>query len=99
MSAAFATADSSTSCLWVTDEEGGILIIFTVRARNMVVEVEHESCGPMKLLQHPVKFSAAQPKVRSAPPTLGQHTNEILAEMLDMNDQEIESLRKDGVVA
>lgn len=65
----------------------------------MVTEVNHPTCGPMKLLSPPVKFSEAKPSIRSAPPTLGQHTQEVLSEMLGMSSAEVETLRKDGVVA
>lgn len=75
------------------------LTCFTVQARNMVTQVEHESCGPMKLVSPPVKFSEAKPSIRSPPPTLGQHTNEVLSEMLGMGSEEIESLKSEGVVA
>ncbi|KAK1059782.1 hypothetical protein LTR12_000918 [Friedmanniomyces endolithicus] len=69
------------------------------RARGMITEVDHPSCGPMKLLSPPVKFSESKPSIRTAPPTLGQHTQEVLSEMLGMSDSDIEALKKDGVVA
>ncbi|KAK5130994.1 hypothetical protein LTR08_001406 [Meristemomyces frigidus] len=69
------------------------------KARGMVTEVEHPSCGPMKLLSPPVKFSEAKPSIRTAPPTLGQHTDEVLTEMLGMSANEVANLRSDGVVA
>lgn len=65
----------------------------------MVTEVEHPSCGPMKLVSPPVKFSESKPSIRTPPPTLGQHTDEVLSELLDMNASEIEALKKDGVVS
>ena len=65
----------------------------------MVTEVEHPFCGPMKLVSSPVKFSDAEPSIRSAPPTLGQHTDEVLTDMLGMGKGEIESLKSEGVVA
>ncbi|PHH65494.1 hypothetical protein CDD81_2274 [Ophiocordyceps australis] len=68
-------------------------------ARNMVVEVEHQACGPMRLVNTPVKFSETQPTVRSAPPVLGQHTDELLREHLGMTDARIEWLKKQGVVS
>jgi succinate--hydroxymethylglutarate CoA-transferase len=64
----------------------------------MVVEVDHPTCGPMKLVNTPVKFSHAKPGVRSAPPTLGQHTNEILTS-LGMSEEEIGKLKAEGVVS
>ncbi|KAK2614094.1 hypothetical protein N8I77_000952 [Diaporthe amygdali] len=47
-------------------------------ARNMVIEVDHEDCGPIKLVNTPMKFSESKPGLRSPPPTLGQHTDEVL---------------------
>ena len=68
------------------------------KARNMVVEMHHETCGPIKMVNTPVKFSESQPSIRTAPPTLGQHTDEILGEHLGMNDSAIASLKENGVV-
>lgn len=65
----------------------------------MVTEVEHESCGPMKLVSPPVKFSQSTPTIRSPPPTLGEHTSEILTQLLGMKSNEVESLKKNGVVS
>jgi succinate---hydroxymethylglutarate CoA-transferase len=65
----------------------------------MVVEVEHPACGPMKLVNTPVKFSESEPSIRTPPPTLGQHTDEVLSDLLGMNRSEIDSLREEGVVA
>ena len=68
------------------------------KARNMVVEVEHPECGPIKLLNSPIKFSETKPKIRSPPPTLGQHTDEILREHLGMSEHEIKHLRERGII-
>ncbi|TQV92242.1 CAIB/BAIF family enzyme [Cordyceps javanica] len=68
------------------------------KARNMVVEVDHGDCGPIKLVNSPVKFSETQPGVRTPPPTLGQHTNELLSEHLGMSDADITSLKEKGVI-
>ena len=65
----------------------------------MITEVDHPSCGPVKLLSPPVKFSEAKPSIRSAPPTLGQHTDEVLMEVLGMDSAKVEELRQNGVVA
>ena len=53
----------------------------------------------MKLVSPPVKYSFSQPSIRSPPPTLGQHTDELLGEVLGMSPEEIQSLKSDGVVA
>ncbi|KAK5263888.1 hypothetical protein LTR99_010911 [Exophiala xenobiotica] len=70
-----------------------------VRARGMVTQVEHEACGSMKLVSPPVKYSESKTGVRTPPPTLGQHTDLVLAEVLGMGGEEIEKLRAEGVVA
>ena len=69
------------------------------RARDMVTEVKHPDCGPMKLLNTPVKWSMAKPGIRSAPPTLGQHTDEILSSILGLTSGKIHALKREGVVA
>lgn len=68
------------------------------KARKMVVEVDHEECGPIKLVNTPIKYSESEPRIRSPPPTLGQHTDEILREHLGMEDAQIQGLREKGVI-
>ncbi|KAH7088518.1 caib/baif family protein-like protein [Paraphoma chrysanthemicola] len=70
-----------------------------VRARDMVTEVDHPSCGPIKLVNTPVKWSDSKPGVRTPPPTLGQHTDEILSNVLKMSGADIEELRGEGIIA
>lgn len=65
----------------------------------MVKEIEHPTCGPVKLVNTPVKYSFSEPSIRTPPPTLGQHTDEVLGEVLGLSKSDIESLKKDGVVA
>lgn len=50
-------------------------------ARDMIVEVEHETAGPVKTIGHPVKFSRTPARVAHAAPRLGQHSREVLAEI------------------
>ena len=68
-------------------------------ARNMVTTIEHPACGPLKMVNTPVKFSFSEPSIRAPPPLLGQHTDEILRDMAGMSEAEIGTLRKEGVVA
>jgi succinate--hydroxymethylglutarate CoA-transferase len=65
----------------------------------MVTEVDHPACGPIKLVNTPIKYSHATPGVRGPPPTLGQHTDEILEELLNYDKANIELLKKDGIVS
>lgn len=70
-----------------------------VLARNMIEEVEHPAVGKVKLVNHPVKYSRAEPKIRSPPPLLGQHTDEVLREELGYGEEEIRELREGKIVA
>jgi succinate--hydroxymethylglutarate CoA-transferase len=76
-----------------------VLTAPAVLARGMVQEIEHPSCGPIKLVNTPVKYSESKPGIRTPPPTLGQHTDEILRDTLKLTDADIENLRSEGVVA
>ena len=65
----------------------------------MVKEVEHPTCGPMKLVNTPIKYSYSEPSIRTPPPLLGQHTDEILRGIVGMDDGDIKILKAEGVVA
>ena len=66
--------------------------------RQMVVEVEHPTAGALKLLGVPYKFSRTPATVKSAPPLLGQHTDEVLRTLLGYSEEEIAELRACGAV-
>jgi crotonobetainyl-CoA:carnitine CoA-transferase CaiB-like acyl-CoA transferase len=50
------------------------------KAREMLVEVEHATLGPVETLGLPIKFSRTPGKVRTGAPLYGEHTREVLAE-------------------
>jgi crotonobetainyl-CoA:carnitine CoA-transferase CaiB-like acyl-CoA transferase len=66
-------------------------------ARQMVVEVKGPSGSPLKLLGAPVKFLNAGEKI-APPPTLGQHTDELLRDLLGYEEAAIGDLRREGVI-
>lgn len=68
------------------------------RARDMVVEMEHGGCGRIRMVNTPVKYSETQPAVRTPPPMLGEHTEEVLREHLGIGIEEIGRLREQGVL-
>lgn len=76
-----------------------ILTFIIVLARNMVTEVEHPACGPIKLVNTPIKYSEATPGIRSPPPTLGQHTDEILGSLLDYEEADIARMKSEGIIS
>ncbi len=67
-------------------------------ARRMIETVEHATIGELKLVGMPYKFSDTPASVRLAPPTLGQHTEEILREELGLDAANIAALRGQKVV-
>jgi len=71
-----------------------------VRARGMTVALPHPAAGgqPAPLIANPIKFSETPISYDRAPPTIGQHTDEILKELLDLSADEIGRLRGDGAI-
>ena len=67
------------------------------RGLRSLTAVEHAVLGPMKVLGTPIKLSDTVASVRTAPPTLGQHTDSVLAE-LGVSADEIADLKSRSVV-
>ena len=67
-------------------------------ARRMIETVEHPDIGALKVIGTPFKFSATPTSVRRAPPTLGQHTDEVLRGELGLGAERIAELRVEGVI-
>jgi crotonobetainyl-CoA:carnitine CoA-transferase CaiB-like acyl-CoA transferase len=67
-------------------------------AREMVETIEHPAAGALKMLGIPFKFSATACSVRRPPPTLGQHSEEILSGDLGLDDEAIADLRRTKVI-
>lgn len=68
-----------------------------VKYRGMVIEIEHPEAGLIKMLGTPFKLSETPGRIRTPPPTRGQHTYEILRE-LGFTDEEIRELKNKHVV-
>lgn len=68
-----------------------------LKARGQVVEVDHPRCGPIKLVGPAVCYDGERMKVRRHPPVLGEHTEEVLAE-LGYSRDEVHEFRRTGVV-
>jgi len=69
-----------------------------LEARGMWVEVEHKAAGRYKIPNFPIKFSETPGEVTSAAPMLGQHTREVLKELLGKTDGELDALEKQGAI-
>jgi crotonobetainyl-CoA:carnitine CoA-transferase CaiB-like acyl-CoA transferase len=68
-----------------------------IQARHMIEAVEHAAAGLVKVLGVPVKLSETPGSVRTAPPTLWQHTDAVLTE-LGFDAKQIAELRTKGAV-
>jgi crotonobetainyl-CoA:carnitine CoA-transferase CaiB-like acyl-CoA transferase len=69
-----------------------------VQARGMAVELAHPSAGKVTLVRSPMKMSSTPATSDKAPPLLGQHTDEVLRDVLKRSGDEIAALRARGVV-
>jgi crotonobetainyl-CoA:carnitine CoA-transferase CaiB-like acyl-CoA transferase len=69
-----------------------------VRARGMEIALPHPTAGNVKLVRSPMRMSATPATSGLAPPLLGEHTAEVLRDVLGKNDAEIAALRADGIV-
>jgi succinate---hydroxymethylglutarate CoA-transferase len=67
-------------------------------ARKMIETIEHPTVGALKMLGIPFKFSDTACSVRRPPPTLGQHSEEILSGELGLDDKAIANLRRQKVI-
>ena len=69
-----------------------------VVARAMAIDLPHPSAGQVKLVRNPIRMSALPATSAIAPPLLGQHTAEVLREVLGRSEEEIAALRERGIV-
>ncbi|MBC6445307.1 MAG: CoA transferase [Alphaproteobacteria bacterium GM202ARS2] len=72
-----------------------------VRARGMTVEMAHVLAEEerVRLVASPMKFEKTKVSYRYAPPRCGEHSVEILRELLDMGEEEIEGLIERGITS
>jgi len=69
-----------------------------VIARGMKIELDHAVAGKVPLIASPMKFSGTPLEFKNPPPVLGQHTDEVLSKVLNLDDAEIARLRANGVI-
>jgi crotonobetainyl-CoA:carnitine CoA-transferase CaiB-like acyl-CoA transferase len=70
-----------------------------VQARNMTVEIPHRATGkPERYIASPIKMSATPVEYRRAAPMVGEHTDEVLGELLGMDKGGIAKLREAGAI-
>ena len=69
-----------------------------VQHLGMVLEATHPQTGPIRMVRNPVTFSEMPVDLRQLPPRLGEHTEEVLGDLLGYSAGEVRDLRAAGVV-
>ena len=69
-----------------------------VQARGMQITMPHPQAGDIPLVASPLRLSDTPVTYRLAPPRLGQHTREVLAELLEIDEPTCDRLAADGVL-
>ncbi|WP_022665817.1 CaiB/BaiF CoA transferase family protein [Desulfospira joergensenii] len=69
------------------------------RARKMIRDVDHPVAGPMKCIGSPVNLSETPAQIHSPAPLLGQHTESVLKEILDMDEDRISDLKLRKIIS
>ncbi len=69
-----------------------------VQARGVAIEMNHPAAGKVKLVRSPMKLSVTPAEAALPPPMLGQHTDEVLRELLGRSADDIATLRARGVL-
>ena len=68
------------------------------QARQMTLQTEHPTAGPLRLTGFPYKLSRTPAEIHRPPPMLGQHTDEVLTRVLGFSPDEVVSLRDIGAI-
>jgi crotonobetainyl-CoA:carnitine CoA-transferase CaiB-like acyl-CoA transferase len=69
-----------------------------LKARGMIQRLEHPKAGGITVFGVPIKLHATPGAVKTPPPTLGQHTDQVLRSLLKMKPAQIATLHADGAV-
>jgi crotonobetainyl-CoA:carnitine CoA-transferase CaiB-like acyl-CoA transferase len=66
--------------------------------RGATVTIEHPLNPELKLIANPLRFSETPVTYQVPPPMLGQHTEEVLSQLLNLSAEEIEAMKQKGIV-
>jgi len=69
-----------------------------VQSRQMRIDVPHPLAGTVPQVASPIKMSETPPQSSTAPPLLGEHTNQVLQQRLGLSSDDIDRLRAAGVI-
>jgi crotonobetainyl-CoA:carnitine CoA-transferase CaiB-like acyl-CoA transferase len=69
-----------------------------VKARGLRVDLDHPLAGTTPTVRNPIRYSDTELEFKDAPPLLGQHTENVLHDVLGLDDGAIAKLREDGTI-
>jgi crotonobetainyl-CoA:carnitine CoA-transferase CaiB-like acyl-CoA transferase len=69
-----------------------------VQSRGMRIEMDHPLAGTVPLVANPIRMSESPVQYLRSPPTLGEHTDEVLGAWLSMGQEEVAALRVNRIV-
>ena len=69
-----------------------------VLARDMIAEVEHNTTGTVQIPGIPIKLSETPGQIDAPAPNLGEHTSEVLIDLLGLGAEEVNQLKQNGIV-
>lgn len=69
-----------------------------IKAIGLVKNVQHPVAGEIKLVGPPVVYSEAGNEIRLPPPVLGQHTDSVLKDLLNYNEEKIRELKNENII-
>ena len=69
-----------------------------IKSREMQIELPHSIDNKVTLLNSPIKIPTSPTKTHKAPPTLGEHTEEILKEKIGLDQDTVAKLRDEGIL-
>lgn len=69
-----------------------------IKVREMLIDVEHPKAGHTRLPALPIKFSETPAKIQGPAPLLGEHTKEVLKQVLGFDDETIDKLATEKAI-
>ena len=70
-----------------------------VVARGLRLDLDHPLAGKVPTVRNPIRYSETEIEHRAPPPLLGEHTTEVLSEILGMNNEKIKQLQTNNIIS
>ncbi len=67
-------------------------------ARGLKISMDHAAAGTIDLVANPLRLSRTPPEYKSAPPVLGEHTEEVLSGLLGLSRDDVAKLQAESII-